>query len=425
MNNIELNNYRCFEKLLLIFSDKVNLLIGDNASGKTTIIRALSAVLNSFFSGFSDENTRFWGLSKNDFRIIEHDSVLANELPIKIDFVLLNVVASLELHSKKGRTLQKPLDPIYRLGKELYDNLFVDGVQKKALPLFANFSTSDIHSNRKLSVEKFKKYDHKPSFGYYECLQGDGFLDYWTKRLLVLQEASRGELEIEGVRKAIRDALGPDGCNVIRDLQIRHNQGKVYYILSDGRESQTDNLSDGLTRLINIILDLSFRCMLLNKGIYGIDACKKTKGTVLIDEMDLHLHPTLQSVVIKGIQNAFPNLQWIITSHAPMIMTGIPMDQKNKIYKLGYNSTDGYTAKEIDSYGLDASTIIEAIIGITPRAKEVDERLKILFNLIDNDNYKLATKHLVEMKKQFGDALPELSKAEAMINFLREDNDKN
>lgn len=207
MKNINLLNYRCFKNLPLSFSDKVNLLIGDNASGKTTLIRAISSVLNSFFIGFSDENTRFIGLSKDDFRIMESETGLANEESIKVEFTFLNRTAALELHSKKGRTLQRPLEDIFNVGKEFYTNLFENGKQAIALPLFASFSTSDIHSIRKLNKEPFKKYEHKPSFGYYECLQGDGFLDYWTTRLLVLREANTGEIEVSGVVTALINAL--------------------------------------------------------------------------------------------------------------------------------------------------------------------------------------------------------------------------
>jgi predicted ATP-binding protein involved in virulence len=418
MKNIELKNYRCFEKLPLDFSNKVNLLIGDNASGKTTLMRALSASLSSFFTGFSDENTRFTGLAKDDFRIIEAEASLVNEVPIKVDFEWLDSKVALELKSPKGRTLQDPLKPIKLKGAEMYKNMFAEKKQVLSLPLIASFSTSDIHSTRKISLEPFKKYDHKPSFGYYECLQGDGFLEYWTKRLLVLREANTGELEINGVVSTLMAALGPNGCNIISDVHIRPNQGKVYYYLNDNRVSDTENLSDGLRRLINIVMDLSFRCMLLNKGIYGLEACKKTEGTVLIDEIDLHLHPTLQSLVMKGLQNAFPNLQFIITSHAPMIMTGIPMDEQNKIIKLGFKKGEGYTAKEIETYGLDASTIIQAILGVTPRSQDVEDRLSTLFNFIDNNEYEKAILKLADMRKQFGNYLPELAKAEAMLNFL-------
>lgn len=129
---------------------------------------------------------------------------------------------------------------------------------------------------------------------------------------------------------------------------------------------------------------------------------------------------------MKGLQHAFPKIQFIITSHAPMIMTGIPMDDQNKIIKLGYNEQEGYTAKEIETYGLDASTIIQAVLGVTPRSQDVENRLKTLFAFIDNDQYNEAVLTLKEMREQFGNYLPELARAEAMLNFLTDDsNDSN
>jgi predicted ATP-binding protein involved in virulence len=423
MQYLELHNYRCFEHLELSFKSKVNLLIGDNASGKTTIIKAAGSVLNAFFAGFSDEHTRFSGLSKEDFTTIATPTGLANEKPIQVNFRLLDREASLQLHSVKGRTLQKPLAPIANLGKEWYDKLFnEEQKQVQALPLFAAFYAADIRAVRKKAIKPFKQYAQKPSFGYYECLQGDDFLPYWTKRLLVLHEAEKGALEVNGVYDAILQALGPEGCGIISNMHIRHNQGKVYYYSPDGREVETERLSDGYRRLVGMVMDLAFRCMMLNQGIYGLVACRETEGTVLIDEIDLHLHPTLQTKVIKGLQRAFPRLQLIATTHAPMVMTGIPMDSDHKIYHLHFSPQKGYSAREVQLYGLDASTIIEAALGVTPRSKQVDERLSVLFSLIDGDDYAAASRKLEEMRQEFGDRLPELAKAEAMLNFLTEDN---
>lgn len=424
MKKITLHNYRCFEFLQIEFADKINLLIGDNSSGKTTIIRAVSAALSSYFSGFSDSNTRFSGLAKEDFRIIKADDTLANENPIQVDFEWLGEESSLQLKSPKGRTLQDPLKPIKQLAQKSFKNLFADGKQVIALPVFTSFSTSDIHKPRKFGKDIFKKYEHKPSFGYFECLQGDGFMDYWTLRLLVLKEGETGVLETEGVTNALISTLGPNGCNLISKVDIRPLKGKVFYTLMDGRLTDTDNLSDGLRRLVNIALDLSFRCMILNKGIYGLDACAKTEGTVLIDEIDLHLHPTLQSVVMKGLQNAFPKVQFIITSHAPMVMTGISFESGNKIVKLRYSQTNGYEAIETKLFGMDASTIIETELNIPSRDTNVQSSLDEIFDLIDEENIEEARVKLNAMKEKFDGTLPELSKAESMITFLTARNDK-
>lgn len=424
MERLQLINYRCFKHLDLKFKNQVNLFIGDNSSGKSTIIQALKSVLNSFFIGFSDENTVFSGLSKTDFTITENEFGITNEKPIKIDFTFLGMDASLQLNTKKSRTLQTPLESIYNYSKTNYLMLFDhDDKQVTSLPVFGSFSTKDIHITRAISPKKFTAYAQKPSFGYYECLQGDGFLNLWAKRLLVLKEADRGKIEINGVTSAILDALGPNGCDIFMGVSIRPNQGEVYFIFKDGREINVDGLSDGYRRLVNIIIDIAFRCMILNQGIFGDQACYKSRGTVLIDEIDLHLHPSLQALVIQGFQNAFPLIQLIATTHAPLVMSGVPDDENNLIYKLTYSKEDDYKALETDLYGLDASTIMKVALRTVPRDKEVDNKLKKLFAYIDNDEFQNAASILTEMRRDFGDRLPELSKAETMLNFFSEEND--
>ena len=203
-------------------------------------------------------------------------------------------------------------------------------------------------------------------------------------------------------------------------MSVRPNQGKVYYHFTDGREVEAENLSDGYTRVVNIVTDIAFRCMLLNKGIYGSLACEKTIGTVLIDEVDLHLHPTLQASVLKGLQNAFPKLQFIASTHAPMVMTGVEPSDTNCVYKLFYTQSEGYQVHEIQPYGLDASTIIETVLNLIPRVKEVQDKLDMLFDLIDSDREEEARKLLLKLQSTFESSIPELNRAEAMLNFTIE-----
>lgn len=448
MNNIRLQNFRCYADRFIVFKPGINLLVGDNASGKTSVLKACKYVLSSFFSGFSDENTKWINPDVDDFRHVELDGILLQELPILITFDAEDTIAYPEMTRrslinlfgektdrwytliKNSKKNSRPLTSGIKeykdyaaLLKETYTN---ESGQQKSLPLFANFSTEDIHSTRKIDAGKFKIYNHKPSFGYYECLEGDGFLPYWIKRLLILQEGERNKQEIAIVRKAISDALGADGCNIIQDLRIRPLQKKVYYCFMDGREVEADYLSDGYRRLVNIITDIAFRCALLNRGLYGEEACAHTKGTVLIDEIDLHLHPTLQSLVLKGLRNAFPQVQFIVSSHAPMVMSSVKSNEKNTVYFLHYSTTNDYGIIPITTYGMDLSTISDIILGQPPRAAEVDNQLNNLFNLIDTEKFEEAQRMLQEMQEQYGSNLPELSQAEAMLNCVTtDDNEEN
>lgn len=177
-------------------------------------------------------------------------------------------------------------------------------------------------------------------------------------------------------------------------------------------------LSDGYRRLVNIVTDLAFRCVLLNLGIYGENACSLTRGTVLIDEADLHLHPSLQAVVLKGLRLAFPRLQFIVSSHAPMLMSGVENNEENIVYKLDYSPAEGYGVTPVNTYGMDLSTLTDVVLGQVPRAADVDRKLSQLFDLIDEGKYQEAVGLLQQMRERYGENLPELAQAEAMLNCV-------
>ena len=436
MNEINLQNFRCYSDLTITFKSGINLLIGDNATGKTSVLLACKYVLSAFFCGFSDENTKWISPHNDDFRIRSSQGILLPELPIYIQFQTSDIIEypdilqqtslfdpstsyTLTKNSKKNsRALTTGIREYKNYAAWLMAGCFTESGQQMALPLFASFSTEDIHANRKIDASRFKIYNHKASFGYYECLEGNGFFPYWLKRLLVLQESRENHPEIIIVRTAIRNALGPEGCNIISDMQVRPNQRKVYYILPDGRETEANYLSDGYRRLVNIVTDLAFRCALLNRGIYGENACALTRGTVLIDEADLHLHPSLQAVVLKGLRHAFPRLQFIVSSHAPMLMSCVETNDENIVYKLNYSSADGYGIIPVNTYGMDLSTLTDVILDQVPRATAVDQNLSHLFRLIDEGDYKEAAELLQQLRDRHGENLPELTQAEAMLNCV-------
>lgn len=448
MRKITINNFRCYESMTMTFRKGVNLLIGDNSVGKTSLLRACSLVLNAFFSGYSDEYTVWKSAEDEDFREIRTDDVKTDEMPVNISFQLAesdfpNIILSdgsikslytnnsssfyIEKKSKKNsRNLITGLKPLKEYASLLqkHSHIIVSGKaeQHNALPLFAYFTTEDIHTVRKFDREKteFKKYPQKPSFGYFESYDCKGLLDCWIKRLLVLKEAHKGDTEIACVRKAIARALGAQGCNIIADLQIRENAQEVFFIYCDGREVRSSLLSDGYRRLVSIVVDLAFRCALLNKVKYGEDACEYTHGTVIIDEIDEHLHPELQVRILKALHETFPKLQFIVSTHAPLVMSSVETNQDNVVYRLEFK--DGvYSHTEVNTYGLDASTIMELYMGQVSRDLNVDAKLKAIENLIDAEKYTEARNALNKMLEHPGsNANPELTKIDATLSFFED-----
>lgn len=443
MRDITIKNFRCYEEKSIEFRRGVNLLIGDNSVGKTSLLHACNLVMNAFFSGYSDENTIWISADENDFR-----NTGITEQPVEIlfhpgewDFNTISIPIGesysldrdvdlkIEKKSKKNsRNLVSGLIPLrdYASNLKLWSHIVLKDKsiqQINPLPVYACFTTEDIHSVRKFNKDKFKTYIQKPSFGYYECYDCRGLFECWIKRLLVLKEAQKGELEINSVRNAIIDALGHDGCNIINDMDIRHNEGKVYFKFVDGRESEATLLSDGYRRLVNIVMDIAFRCALLNKSMFGDQCYKHTHGIVIIDEIDEHLHPALQVRVLKALQDTFPKIQFIVSTHAPLVMSSVePRKDENGndinvVYKLEY--IDGeYTHKELNIYGMDASTIIETYMGQPSRDLKVNNDIKSILGLIDKGDIQTARKSLEELEKNIASGDPELTRMEALISFM-------
>lgn len=426
IQKIRLSNFRCYENLELNLRPRVNLLIGDNASGKTSFLRACKYALSSFFSGFSDENTHWLSPTTDDFRELVVEGIIAPEKPVSICFKLTPTdwhggasdVCVYKRSKKNSRPLTSKLGLFKRDANLLKLNYFDDEKNRQsiALPLFVCFSTEDIHSSRKIDSKLFKNYYQKSSFGYYECLKGNGLLRYWIDRMLVLVEGAKNEDEIAILRKAVSMALGENGCNIISSVEIRPNKKKVYFKFIDGREVSAENLSDGYRRLVNIVIELAFRCAFLNKGLYGVEAALKTKGTVLIDEIDMHLHPSLQSCVLQSLSKAFPCLQFVATTHAPLVMANLRTDIDNGIFKLDFKN-DVYSIEEVKAYGLDISTIVEAVLKQPVRAGIIAKKLDNLFVLIDQEKVEDARKAIEDIRKVSA-VIPELARAEALLSFL-------
>lgn len=436
MKSLEINNFRCFNQFSIDFAPNVTLIIGDNASGKTSLLMAVKYAMNCFFSGFSDLYTSWKTPGVNDFSKITFNEKKRSSLPIQINFSFyendfdLNIPSPADINltlfkkDEKSRPLVSRLYPLKDYGKFLLQDFLKtdeDGIhvsQQYALPLFASFSTHGIHKKVKINTKYFLEYKQSPSFGYYLCSDTDGLTDHWVKRFLALTEANQNPLERNVVMDALYRMFGKDGCDLMTDFQPRIISKYIYCTLCDGREIPSALLSDGYKRLFSIAIDLAFRCALLNGDIYGENAALLTRGTVIIDEIDLHLHPSLQAVVIKGLRNAFPNIQFIVSTHAPMVMSGVESDARNHVKYMEYDSQNHkYSVEDISTYGMDISTIAKVVLKQSPRVSDVESSLSLLSNLISENNLDEAKELLSKLKIIFGDRIPELSSFETEINF--------
>jgi predicted ATP-binding protein involved in virulence len=176
--------------------------------------------------------------------------------------------------------------------------------------------------------------------------------------------------------------------------------------LSERRPTIFENLSDGQKAIIGLISDIARRICLLNPHL-GQEVMTQTPGIVLIDELDMHLHPKWQRSLTRGLQAAFPSVQFIVASHSPQILSEM---QPEQIIVL----TAGSASNPQVSYGLDSCAVLEEIMDASARPTEIKGDLEQLFAALERNELDAARQMLANLRNN-APGIADLNRAEALL----------
>lgn len=180
-------------------------------------------------------------------------------------------------------------------------------------------------------------------------------------------------------------------------------------ITKNGKELSIDQLSDGEKCLLAMVGDLARRLSIANPGLK--DPLLGT-GIVLIDEIELHLHPQWQRGMIPSLTKIFPNCQFIVTTYSPQVLSDV---RPENIYILS-STEHGVSVSHPDiSLGRDSNQILEEIMGVSERPVNIKNDLKLLFRLIDQGDLDKAREYQKELEGIIGSDDPEFAKADILI----------
>jgi hypothetical protein len=186
---------------------------------------------------------------------------------------------------------------------------------------------------------------------------------------------------------------------------IKKGQNTLEFSFKDGRVINFDSLPMGYKRIFSIVLDLSYRSFILNQGL-------ESEGIVLIDEIELHLHPTIQQDILQRLRSTFPNIQFIITTHSPLVISNFRADENNKIIRLEQEGNE-YNSEALESvFGLDYSTNLSEIMGAAPRSSTIDKYINAYVFLKNRQKHMEADSMLSRLKDYVGGTIPILVREE-------------
>lgn len=176
-------------------------------------------------------------------------------------------------------------------------------------------------------------------------------------------------------------------------------------------------MSDGQRALIGLVADIARRACLLNAETFGAQALKETSGLVLIDELDLHLHPRWQRRVVGDLKRIFPKIQFFATTHSPQV---IGEARPEEIVLL---TLQGQKPRPTQAFGMDSNWVLECVMEADGRDPSVAKEIKALFNEIEEGKFDEARARIERLRTDIGD-MPDLVGAESYIWRVEHEGDE-
>ncbi len=412
ISNLTLKNYRKFENYSIDFDRHMNVLIGKNGSGKSSILDALTVALGSFFISINgiptinikptDAHNKYFGLGE--------DTTVQSQYPVEISAVGYLDDAEIfwkrSLNSINGKTRYGEATDINSVS-EKYQKRIMDGDATLMLPMLAYYGTARLWDAHK---EKTKDRVNSRINGYLDCLDGSAEIKlmlqwFKTNYIKSLQKGKDSE-SYSAVKKAMEECFsrltGTNQVDVIVNPETWDIE--IEYILADktGERIPLSQLSDGYRCALSLIGDIAYRMALLNPQLMG-SVIKETPGVVLIDEVDLHLHPEWQEHILDDLMAIFPKIQFIVTTHAP----GIINSSRGASLIVINNEKPDYL--ETSAYGKDVNTIVREYMGAKIRPVEVQEQFDQFYALLDEKKIDESALILKKLKDFIRDEDPELT----------------
>lgn len=373
INRIEINNFRNFREYAIDFASQTSVLIGKNGMGKTNIIASLAKTLNFIFSQPKDA-PQYDFIRSSDQNIkgfTATDPLYGPTASGKGDYtypVCLSATGTIgnaelcwQMRQENGKSRVK--EPLYREAYHAFWEHYNNCAEK---PVLAFFSDSFPHRDSNISNkmrDRLQSGNPLPqNVGYYKWDDEQSCVEIWVRYFCMqwvnnkLQPDENERRYVECVTNCMIQFSTPiSDYSPNEELQIdtlaveiRGERQVLVVKFLDGREIPFNSLPQGYHRMFSIVFDIANRSYILN------DNCNP-EGIALIDEIELHLHPSIAKEVLGRMRRAFPRLQFIVSTHSPLVITNFKQNANNYIYKLYYDEENvRYTNERIeDIYGLD------------------------------------------------------------------------
>lgn len=180
-----------------------------------------------------------------------------------------------------------------------------------------------------------------------------------------------------------------------------------------------NQMSDGEKSLLSMVIDLARRLAIANPN--SDNPLKDGKAIVLIDEIELHLHPGWQRTIIHRLLDTFPNCQFIMTTHSPQVLGEVEAKNVRILYKSEETKRVEFFIPP-QTIGLDSSELLEELMETPRRNQNLSETFSAISDMISSLNFHKAQESIDYLREEYG-SIPELVKLQTELDFETTDKD--
>lgn len=452
LKKLHIKNFRCFSDYEIEFAPRVTVLFGKNGSGKSTLIHAMHKAMSFIFDKTIIKENKYnlgtsFGLkvetyTKKDFPMDFKTGFRAPYLTIDVSGEFCGeLLPAWEIYANNSNLRNnKPIASKY---KEAYIELMRRIGDGNKLPFIAYYSDSFPHIPK---MKPLTKSDWAlRELGYLDWNEESACSEVWISRLqmtwqqwdlarrdvdweenalrnleymlaqkIVTQqeyeedkklhtnglesakaEQAKYEPELDAIRKCLIEfTKGDQRCEITNFFNSIYEEEGMCFKTTQGDNPSIHDLPAGYKRMLFMVLDIAYRSYILNKNT---DA----EGLVIIDEIDLHLHPELEQTVLERFMRTFPKTQFVVSTHSPSVLSNLLQNNDNRIVQM-LNEGDTYGNVEMESiYGLDYNNTVSLVMGAQdrdPHVQTVKDRYVRLMRRGKTDKAALAAE---EIKRLF------------------------
>ena len=393
IDQLTLKNFRCFGQYDIKLAPKLTLLIGDNGTGKTALLDALAVAVSSFFLGVTEEGVVAREIRRDDVRLLR---LLVGQSPTEEEAGPTTVMAwglvqgspmawTRSLLSREGKTTEQDAGNILHEVRQTVER--VRAGETISLPIIAYYRSGRLFQTLRKSRQGVGNRTSRLAGyrGWLRPTSEPSRLLRWfkTNEIAAMQKGEKRHV-LEAVRAGIV-AMIPGATKAFWDL----DWDELTIELTIGQRDQRlpfHLLSDGYRSMVGLAADIAYRMATLNPHLLE-HVIRETPGIVLIDEIDLHLHPNWQRKVVGQLLQTFPRVQFVVTTHSPFIIQSLYGLEDALLWDLSTSLPLGVETKSIEDIAeekqgveipqqshrfLEMMRVAEEYYGLLRQADDVD-----------------------------------------------------